>query len=207
MRLLLCCRTSLLSAFGLVMNFVHSADSVVWLVFWSLLWFVWWFSLLRPVLIYSACFCSFHLLRSLEEHKKNLVILIRHMSGMYLFVCSSCVMRRSRSLCPPCVCHLSSMRLLFVSISPPYVCCCGAEPWHHQVKLFLTIAQPAAFILHACWVDFLGIHFGSPNSVLQAHSVLQKPFGVYAGVICFFYCLVSLASIFACQFQEHPSAL
>ena len=36
MRLVLCCRgASLLSEFGLVMDPVHSAGSIVWLVFWA----------------------------------------------------------------------------------------------------------------------------------------------------------------------------
>ena len=57
------------------------------------------------------------------------------------------------------------------------VCCCGAEPWHHQV-LFLTIAQPVAFILHARWINFLGIRFGSLNST-------------FASTLCFKNCLES----------------
>ena len=42
------------------------------------------------------------------------------------------------SLGPPCV---------LASQLCPLVACCGAGPRHHEVKFFLSIAQPSAFIL------------------------------------------------------------
>ena len=82
---------------------------------------------------------------------------------------------------PSCVRHhVLSARLC------PLLTCCGAEPWHHQVKFFLTIAQPTAFILHARWSIFLAFILVPQIRPLQAHPVLQKLFGVYAGIIFHF---------------------
>ena len=109
---------------------------------------------------------------------------------------AACV-RHVSAICPPCVCNVSAMCPLFVGASPlcvrsslglasglcPLLASCGAEPWHHQVKLFLTIAQPAAFILHARWSIFWAFISVPQIWPLQAHPVLQKLFGVYAGII------------------------
>ena len=103
---------------------------------------------------------------------------------------------------PPCVWNVSSMCLQCVRHVPalcqrksglglgltsglcPLLPCCGAEPWHHQVKFFLTIAQPPAFILHARWSLSLAFILVPQIRPLQAHSMLQKLFEVYAGIIC-----------------------
>ena len=105
-------------------------------------------------------------------------------------VSAMCPLKRSHhspsltAMRPPCVCHVSSMCRscvrslsamcpLFVSASPPLtglcplLACCGAGSWRHQVKFFLAIAQPTAYILRFV-VSLLGIHFASPNSAFAS---------------------------------------
>ena len=109
--------------------------------------------------------------------------LVRHVSA----VCPPCVRLESVLAVPPNLVRLcrplvsafyvSTTCLLCVSPGLPYVldsglcplvACCAAGPWHHEVKFFLSIAQPTAFILHAhkrtpclkkclglCWYNFL----------------------------------------------------
>ena len=50
----------------------------------------------------------------------------------------------------------------------------------HKVR---SIAQPAAFILHACWSGSLAFKFGSQTRPLQAYPMLEKLFGFCAGIV------------------------
>ena len=61
------------------------------------------------------------------------------------------------------------------------------EPWFPQVKPFLTIAQPIAFILRARRSISLAFILVPQIRPLQAHPVLQKLFRVYAGIMGFFF--------------------
>ena len=71
----------------------------------------------------------------------------------------------------------------FFSLLRPLVACCGAGPWHHEVKFFLSIAEPTAFILHARWSVSLAVILAPQIRPLRAHPMLEKLFGVYAGII------------------------
>ena len=84
------------------------------------------------------------------------------------------------------------MRPLFVSSGHacvlaselcPFVACCGAGPWHHEVKSLFSIAQPTTFILHARSSISLALILGPTIRPLQAHPMLEKLFRVYAGII------------------------
>ena len=93
-----------------------------------------------------------------------------HVSALPPCVCLLCL----PFVCPPCVRSLSDRPLSAQVGVPASLCpllaCCGAGPWHHEVKLFLSIVQPAAFLFHARWsvVSFFSIHFGSANSAFAS---------------------------------------
>ena len=154
---------------------------------------------------FSAC-ASEHLTH-LSAHLVSAIALppklVRHMSAVWppcarhvsALAASPPLVSASRvCVCPPCVRSLSAMCPLFASSGPPsvlasglcpLVACCGAGPWHHKVKFFLSIATRRVYI--ACpLVSLLGIHFGCwlhKFRSLQVHPMLEKLFGVYAGIL------------------------
>ena len=72
---------------------------------------------------------------------------------------------------PPYDYHESAMCPLFVRRCLWTLSTLG----HHQVKFFLTIAQPTAFRLRARWSVFLDIHFGPFASVPCAWEAVRGP--------------------------------
>ena len=103
---------------------------------------------------------------------------------------------RASKLCPPCVwlLWLLCLRPPCVRLGPacalasglcPLVACCGAGPWHHEVYIafFLSIAQPVAFILHACWSVSLAF-------------ILAVKLGLCKRTLCLKICLGSMLAYF-----------
>ena len=92
-------------------------------------------------------------------------------------VSASCV----STMCPffvrhvPTLCQLTGPPYILASGLCPRVACCGAGPY--EARLFLSIAQPAAFILHACWSVSLAFILAPQIRPLQARPVLVKLFG------------------------------
>ena len=79
----------------------------------------------------------------------------------------------------PTLCQLRS------TTSSPLNFARGAGPWHHELKFFLGAVQPTAFILHARWSASLAFILAPQIRPLQAHPMLEKLFGVYAGITFF----------------------
>ena len=78
------------------------------------------------------------------------------------------------TICPlfvrhvPALCQLRSTNQ--VTMCSLLLACCGAGPWHHEAKFFLSIAQPNPVYIACPLVSFLGIHFGfgSTNSAFAS---------------------------------------
>ena len=104
------------------------------------------------------------------------------------------------TMSPPCVCSVSAVvrhvpalcqrRSTMCPLKPwpclcPLLACCGAGLWQSS-KILSHIAQPTAFILHARWSVSLAFILAPQIQPLQAHPMLEKLFGAYAGKIVFF---------------------
>ena len=143
--------------------------------------------------------CVTHICPPCVRHVSALCLppnLVRHMSC----VSKPCTpyVRHATALCPlwprlqtlrgSCVCvvcahHVSAMCPFFVRHAPALGLLWGGAvaSWN---KIFLSVVQPAAFILCMAAGQFLWHSFWLRKFwPLQAHPMLEKLFGVYAGII------------------------
>ena len=86
----------------------------------------------------------------------------------------------SSAVCAPCQDKSSMYPFKHWPRLWTFIRCSG--PWHHQVKFYLTIAQPTAFTLHARWSISLAFILAPRIWPLQARPMFEKLCEVYAGI-------------------------
>ena len=107
---------------------------------------------------------------------------VRLVSAMCPALGPLCPRLQSLSPMSPCVCLLC-LPCVF-TMCPPCALASGLCPlvacWHHEVKSFLSIAQPRVYI--ACSVS-LAFILAPQFGLCKTHPMLEKLFGAYAGII------------------------